>query len=106
MNYKLTITKRADELIDQIIYYLINQLNNPLAAVGLIEALELIYGNLEINPKMYAYLDEPFLNYRGYRKAVIPHFDYVIIFRIDEAAMCVYIVGFFHDLECYMNKLE
>lgn len=69
MNYKLTITKRADELIDQIIYYLINQLNNPLAAV-------------------------------------IPHFDYVIIFRIDEAAMCVYIVGFFHDLECYMNKLE
>ncbi len=52
MNYKLTITKRADELIDQIIYYLINQLNNPLAAV-------------------------------------MPHFDYVIIFRMMKL-LCVF----------------
>ena len=52
MNYKLTLTKRADELIDQIIYYLINQLNNPLAAV-------------------------------------MPHFDYVIIFRMMKL-LCVF----------------
>lgn len=106
MNYKLTITDRAEELLDHILYYIINQLKNPQAAGNLIGEIEHVYSNLEYNPKMYAYSDDTFLKSRGYRKAVIPHYDYVIIFRIDEETASVYIVGFFHDLELYKNKLK
>jgi plasmid stabilization system protein ParE len=69
MKYKLTITERAEELLDHILYYIINQLKNPQAAVNLIAEIELVYGNLENNPKMYAYSDDTFLKSRGYQKA-------------------------------------
>lgn len=97
MKYKLTITERAEELLDHILYYIINQFRNPQAAGNLIAEIEHVYCNMENNPKMYAYSDDTFLKSRGYRKAVIPHYDYVIIFRIDEVTTSVYIVGFFHD---------
>lgn len=106
MKYKLTITERAEELLDHILYYIFNQLKNPQAAGNLIAEIEHVYGNLEYNPKMYAYSDDTFLKSREYRKAVVPHYDYVIIFRIDEETTSVYIVGFFHDLELYKNKLK
>jgi toxin ParE1/3/4 len=106
MKYKLTITDRAEELLDHILYYIINQLKNPQAAGNLIGEIEHVYSNLENNPKMYAYSEDSFLKSRGYRKAVVPHYDYVIIFRIDEESSSVYIVGFFHGLELYKNKLK
>lgn len=67
--------------------------------------VEHVYGNIESNPKMYAFSEDTFLKARGYRKAVVPHYDYVIIFRIEEETKSVYIIGFFHDLELYKNKL-
>ena len=106
MKYNLTITERAEELLDHILYYIINHLKNLQAASNLMDEIEHVYNNLEDNPKMYAYSEDTFLKSRGYRKAVVPHYDYVIIFRIDEETKSVYIVGFFHDLELYRNKLN
>lgn len=105
MKYNLTITERAEELLDHILYYIINQLKNPQAAGNLMNEIEHVYNNLEYNPKMYAYSEDVFLKSKGYRKAVVPHYYYVIIFCIDEETKSVYIVGFFHDLELYRNKL-
>lgn len=105
MKYNLTITERAEELLDHILFYIINQLKNPQAAGNLMDEIEHVYNNLENNPKMYAYSEDIFLKSRGYRKAIVPQYDYVIIFRIDEENKSVYIVGFFHDLELYRNKL-
>ena len=105
MNYNLTITERAEELLDNILNYLINHLKNSQAAGKLIAEIDHVYDNLVYNPKMYAYCDDRLLKSRGYRKAVVPHYDYVLIFRIDEESRSVYIVGFFHDLELYKNKI-
>lgn len=106
MKYKLTITDRAEELLDHILYYIINRLKNSQAAGNLIGEIEHLYSNLENNPKMYVYSEDSYLKSRGYRKAVVPHYDYVIIFRIDEETTSVYIVGYFHELELYKNKLK
>lgn len=105
MKYNITITERAEELLNHILYYIINQLNNPQAAGNLMDEIEHVYDNLQDNPKMYAYSEDTFLKFRGYRKAVVLHYDYVIIYRIDEETKTVYIIGFFHDLELYRNKL-
>ena len=106
MKYNLTITERAEELLDHIIFYIINQLKNPQAASNLIGEIEHVYYNFENNPKMYSYSEDILLKSRGYRKAVIPHYDYVMIFRIDDETSSVYIVGIFHNLELYKNKLN
>lgn len=105
MKYNIVITERVEEMLDHILYYVFNQLKNPQAAGNLIAEIEHVYDNFEYNPKMYAYSDDTLLKSRGYRKAVVPHYDYVIIFRINEVTTSVYIVGFFHDLELYTNKL-
>ncbi|MPW25780.1 type II toxin-antitoxin system RelE/ParE family toxin [Alkalibaculum sp. M08DMB] len=105
MKYKLTITERAEELLDHILNYIVNQLKNPQAASNLMNEIEHIFDNLECSPEMYAYSEDIFLKSREYRKVVVPHYDYVIIFRIDDDSRTVYIVGFFHDLELYKNKL-
>lgn len=105
MQYKLIITERGSELLDNIIKYIINKLKNPQAAGNLLAEIEHVYDNLEWNPEIYAYSEDLFMKSRGYRKAVIPHYDYVIIFRIDEEINTIYIMGYFHDLELYKNKL-
>ena len=105
MKYKLIITDRAEELLDHILYYIMNQLKNPGAAGRFMSETEHVYDNLEHSPEIYPYSDDTFLRSREYRKAVVPHYDYVIIFRIDKESNTVYIVGFFHNLELYKDKL-
>jgi plasmid stabilization system protein ParE len=105
MQYRLIITERAEELLDNITYYIINKLKNSQASDSLLTEIERVYDNLESNPQMYAYSEDLFMKSRGYRKAVIPHYDYVIIFRIDEVINTVYIMGHFHNLELYRNKI-
>jgi plasmid stabilization system protein ParE len=105
MQYNLIITESAEELLDHIINYLVNQLKNPQAAGNLLTEIEHIYDNLEYNPKIYGYTDDHLIKPRGYRKARVPHYNYVIIFRIEEETYTVYIMGYFHELELYKNKL-
>jgi len=105
MQYKIIITERAEELLDNIIHYIINKLKNPQAAGNLLTEIGHVYTNLECNPKMYAYSEDFFMKSRKYRKAVISHYDYVIIFQIDEVMNSIYIVGYFHNMELYRNKL-
>lgn len=105
MKYKLITTVNAEELLDNIMKYLVNKLKNLQAASNLLDEIEYIYSNLENSPGMYACPYDSFMKSNAYRKAVIPHYDYVIIFRIDEETKTVYILGYFHDLELYRNKL-
>ncbi len=105
MHYSLIITQNAEKLLDNILNYILHKLHNPQAAGGLIAAIDVVYSNVENNPKMYAYVEDAFLKASGYRKAVIPNYDYVIIYRIDEENKIIYVMGYFHDLELYRNKL-
>ena len=43
MAYNLIITDRADELIDDSVYYLIDKLKNPDAAKHLLNGIDKIY---------------------------------------------------------------
>lgn len=105
MQYKLIITERAEELLDSILNYIINKLKNPQAAGNLLTEIEHVYENLESNPEMYTYSKDLFIKSRGYRIAVVSHYDYVIIFRIAKEINTVFIMGYFHYLELYRNKL-
>ena len=62
-------------------------MKNLQAAGNLIAENEHVYDSLENNPKIDAYSRRYILKSRGYRKAEVPHYDYVIIFRIDEVTI-------------------
>ena len=45
--YKLNITERADELLDNLVYHLIYRLKNKQAATHLLDCIDVIYDRLE-----------------------------------------------------------
>ena len=103
MAYKLNVTEHADELLDNLVYHLIYRLKNEQAAKHLLDSIENIYDRLEDNPFQSSECRDAYLAKKGYREAVVPQMNYIIIF--DVGADVVNVVGVFHQLENYPNKM-
>lgn len=103
MDYKLVISEYANELFNNLIYYLIYRIKNEQAAKHLLDGIDSIYDRLEINPFQFPVSRDRYLANRGYHEAVVPQMDYVVIFDVREAVINV--VGVFHQLENYQSRL-
>lgn len=103
MAYKLNVTEHADELLDNLVYHLVNRLKNKQAARHLLDSIDIVYDRLENNPYQYPECRDTYLTEKGYREAVVPQMNYIVIFdvRVD----VVNVVGIFHQLENYQSKL-
>ena len=104
MGYSLFITERAEELVDNLVGYLMNKLKNPDAALHFVDELDAVYDQLEKNPYRYPESPDDFLRRRGYHDSLLKGMSHRVVFRIEERI--VYIVGVFHDLEDYGKKVE
>ena len=104
MAYNLIITEKAEELLDDLVHYLIYRLKNEQAAVHLFDSIDKIYDRLEENPYQFPESRDANLKRLGYREAVVIDMNYVIIFRIEESS--AYVVGVFHQLENYRKKIQ
>lgn len=103
MGYRLNITDRAEELLDQLVNYILFKFKNEPAAIQLLDGMEQLYDRLEDNPYQFADCRDSFLKSKGYKEAVVKNMDYILIFRIDGDV--VYVLGVFHQLENYKDKL-
>lgn len=103
MAYKLVITDRAEELLEQLVSHILFKFKNELAAKHLLDGIEQIYERLENNPYQFSDCRDPFLKSKEYKEAVVKDMDYILIFRIDGET--VYVLGIFHQLENYKEKL-
>ncbi len=103
MAYKLIVTERADELLDNILQYLIYQLKNEQAAAHLLDEINNIYDRLEENPLQFPVSRDTYLANKGYHEAACGQMNYTIIFCVGSDV--VNIVGIFHQLEKYWKKL-
>lgn len=103
MDYRLVVTGKAKKQLDQLVSYLIFQIKNSQAAQHLLEEVEIVYRRLKNNPKQFPRCQDTYLWNKGYRKAVLPTMNYIIIFRIEKFQ--VYVLGIFHDSENYNMKL-
>ena len=104
MAYNLIVTERADELIDRLTSYLVNNLKNPGAAARFLDELEAIYDCLQDNPFQFSESKDKYLFLRGYREAMFQEMKYRVVFYADEQS--VYILGVFHTLEDYGGKVD
>ena len=103
MAYKLNITERADELLDNLMQHLLCRLKNELAAKHLLDCIDAVYDRLEDNPFQFPECKDVYLARKGYHEAILPQMNYFIIFNVK--ADTVNVVGIFHQLENYQNKL-
>lgn len=103
MDYKLVISEHADELLDNLVYYLLYRLKSEQAARHLLEGIDSIYDRLETNPFQFPLSRDAYLANKGYCEAVVPQMDYIVIFDVREDT--VNVVGVFHQLENYQSKL-
>ena len=104
MAYNLVVTEHADELLDNILHYLLYQLKNKQAVQHLLNEINNIYDRLEENPLQFPFSRDTYLANKGYHEAVIGQMNYTIVFSV--RADVVNIVGIFHQLETYQKKLE
>lgn len=103
MAYKLNVTEHAGELLDHLVYHLVYRLKNEQAAKHLLDGIDSIYDRLEVNPFQFAECRDAYLAKKGYREAIVPQMNDIIIFAV--RADVVNVVGIFHQLENYPNKL-
>lgn len=103
MGYKLVISEYADELLNNLIYYLIYRLKNEQAAKHLLDGIDSIYDRLETNPFQFPLSRDNYLANKEYHEAAVPQMDYVVIFDIKVEV--VNVVGVFRQLENYQSKL-
>lgn len=103
MAYRLNITDRAEELLDQLVNYMLFKFKNKAAVKHLLDGIDQLYGRLEDNSYQFADCRDSFLKSKGYKEAVVKDMDYILIFRIE--GNVVYVLGIFHQLENYKDKL-
>ncbi len=84
MACKLAISEYADELLNNLIYYLIYRLKNEQAARHLLDG---IYDRLETNPFQFLLSRDAYLANKDYHEAVVPQMDYIVIFDVREDTM-------------------
>lgn len=103
MTYRLRITEHAEELLDNLVGYLLHRFKSEQAARNLLDGVDNVYDRLEENPFQFPNSQDAYLGKMGYREAIVPQMDYIIIFSIVDDV--VNVVGIFHQLENYPAKL-
>lgn len=103
MAYKLNVTEYAEELLDNILYYLLFQLKSESTAKHLLDEIENIYVRLEENPFQFPICKDIYLAQKDYHEATVPQLSYIIIFDIRNDT--VNVMGIFHQMENYQRKL-
>ncbi len=103
MVYKVVVTEHAENLIDKLINYILYNLKNRQAAKHLLDGIESVYDRLGVNPYQFPICRDMYLARKGYREAIVPQMKYIIVFGIQDDV--VNVVGVFHQLEAYEQKL-
>lgn len=103
MDYRLVITERAEELLDGLVHCLLHRIKNEEAAIHLLDSVSKIYDSLGENPYQFPPCKDSYLANKKYKEAALMDMNYLIIFKIEEKD--VYVLGVFHELEHYKDKL-
>ncbi len=103
MTYKVIITDYANQLLDNLINHLLHHFKNKQAATHLLSEMYQLFTRLEENPKQFPICKDNYLASKGYCEAIVGDMNYLVIFSVQQDI--VYIMGIFHQLEAYSNKL-
>ena len=101
--YNLTITELAQNDLDEIVKYILNEYSNEIAAVTFLEEVEKCYSFLQNNPRIYGTCLNNRLEKEGYRRAPIK--NYLLIYKINDITKTVTIMRFFYSAQDYLSLI-
>ena len=104
MTYNIISTDEMDKLLDNCVQYLLGKFKSKQAAKHLLDGVSELYEQLESNPNIYRYSSDPFMKALEYHEAKVPGMDYMVVYKV--IADNVYILGIFHTLENYADKIN
>ncbi len=103
MTYNLVITPHTESQIEHALNYVGFKLQNHAAVISILEDIDSAFNILETVPESFPLCDDPNLRRQGYHKISLKHHSYLFVYRMD--MQTIYLLGFFHMLEDYTNKL-
>ncbi len=104
MDYKIVITKDAEEDLDRYVRYLLYDKKNEQAASNLLDDFEATKKALAKTAGIIRICDNPNLKMQGYRRINFLSHRYFMLYRI--ADKIVYVDNIFHELQDYENKMQ
>lgn len=90
MIFQVVITEPAEHDLQKIIDYISNELQNPYAAIDLLNKISHHVHDLETLPKRFPLVDDIILANQGIRKATVH--NYLIFYTISESVKQVTII--------------
>lgn len=104
MSYSIIISQKAEKDIIEAADYIEFILHNPKAADDLLDKVTEAIENLSVMPAKFGILDEPVLKAWGIRGFSIN--NYLVFYRINEAAHAVHIVRFLYEKRNWKSILR
>ena len=101
--YDVLISPAAKADLDEIIRYIVLELENPVAAQTLSGKVDERLSDLEEMPDKFPFCKDPILRAQGYH--AVSANNYVLIYRILEESNAVWIVHIYHTLQDYETHL-
>ena len=104
MHYKVTVTERAFEDLDNIIGYLLFRFNNAQAASGVLDDFDQTTAMLADCAGSLKLCENPSLKSLGYRRINFCRHDYFMLYRLEgDTAVVDAVFHFLQDYESRMN---
>lgn len=103
MDYRVVVTKDAEEDLDQFIKYLIFEKENMEAAQNVLDDYDATIQTLKIVAGSLKLCENPRLRQLEYRRINFLNHRYFMLYRIVDNL--VFIDNIFHDLQDYENKI-
>ena len=104
MSYRIIISQKAEKDIIEAADYIEFILHNPKAADDLLDKVTEAIENLSVMPEKFGIVDEPVLKAWGIRVFSIN--NYLVFYRIDEAANSANIVRFLYGKRNWRSILR
>ena len=101
--YDVLISPAAKADLDEIIRYIVLELENPAAAQTFSNKVDERISDLEEMPSKFSFCKDPILRAQGYHAVTVN--NYVLIYRILEESNAVWIVHVYHTLQDYEAHL-
>lgn len=97
MKYKIMITERAEEHLDQILYHLLRRARNFYTAPKFLDNMEKLVSQLMEDPYQFAPCNDRYLESKGYRRTEVLDKNYFVVYKVEEKT--VYLLGIYRNLE-------
>lgn len=103
MIYKVHFTEPASNKLQKLLDHLIYNLKNIDAAKHLLNGIDKLVLRLREYPHQFPYCNDLVYRQLEYKEAIVTDMNYIIVFKVEIDT--VIILGVFHQLEDYLEKL-